>query len=83
MDDLDHGPEQKPKRSGRDESRLAAIVVLAVLGTAFALENRGKAKINYVFGSGHPRQIFVIVFCIAIGVGLGWFAGRRRAAKKD
>jgi len=75
--------EQKPKRSGRDESRLAAIVVLAVLGTAFALENRGKTKINYVFGSGHPRQIFVIVFCIAIGIGLGWFAGRRRSAKKD
>ena len=83
MSDIDSSHEQKPKRSGRDESRLAAIVVLAVLGTAFALENRGKTKINYVFGSGHPRQIFVIVFCIAIGVGLGWFAGRRRAATKD
>jgi uncharacterized integral membrane protein len=71
--------DQKPKRSGRDESRLAAIVVLAILGTAFALENRGKTKINYVFGSGHPRQIFVIVFCIAIGVGLGWFASKRRS----
>jgi uncharacterized integral membrane protein len=83
MNDVEPGKEKKPKRSGRDESRLAAIVVLAVLGTAFALENRGKTKVNYVFGSGHPRQIFVIVFCIAIGVGLGWFASRRRTGTKD
>jgi uncharacterized integral membrane protein len=83
MNDVEPGKERKPKRSGRDESRLAAIIVLAVLGTAFALENRGATKVNYVFGSGHPRQIFVIVFCIAIGVGLGWFAGRRRSSKND
>lgn len=70
--------DQKPKRSGRDESRLAAIVVLAILGTAFAVLNRNSTKVNYIFGTGHPRLIFVIVFAIAIGVALGWFAGRRR-----
>lgn len=70
--------DQKPKRSGRDESRLAAIVVLAILGTAFAVLNRNSTKVNYIFGTGHPRLIFVIVLAIAIGVALGWFAGRRR-----
>ena len=81
MNDIEREPEKKPKRSSREESRLAAAVVLAVLGTAFALENLGKTKVNYVFGTGHPRMLFVIVFCIAIGVGIGWFSGRRRGGR--
>ena len=51
----DRGGEKRPKRNAREESRLAAAVVLAGLGTAFALLNLGHAKINYVFGTGHPR----------------------------
>jgi uncharacterized integral membrane protein len=81
MDDLERQPEKAPKRSGREESRLAVVIVLTILGTVFAVENLGKTKVNYVFGTGHPRLFFVIVFCIAIGVALGWFASKRRAGK--
>ena len=74
--------EQKPKRSSREETRLAVAVVLAGLGTAFALLNLGHAKVNYVFGTGHPRMIFVIVACLLIGAVIGRLAGRRRLTRK-
>jgi cell division protein FtsX len=81
-DELQPAPEKRPKRSAREESRLAAAVVLAGLGTAFGLLNLGHAKVNYVFGTGHPRMLFVIVACLLLGVVIGWIAGRRRV-KKD
>jgi uncharacterized integral membrane protein len=82
MNELEPGKEKKPKRSSREETRLAVAVVLVGLATAFAVLNRDKTKINFVFGTGHPRQIFIILFCIAIGVAIGWFGGRRRLTRK-
>jgi uncharacterized integral membrane protein len=75
--------EKQPKRSSREESRLAAAVVMAGLGTAFALLNLDHAKINYVFGTGHPRTIFVIIACLLLGAAIGWIAGRRQMSRKD
>jgi uncharacterized integral membrane protein len=80
-DQIERSGEKKPRRNAREESRLAAAVVLAGLGTAFALLNLGHAKINYVFGTGHPRVIFVIVACLLLGAAIGWIAGRRRVRK--
>jgi uncharacterized integral membrane protein len=82
-DELQPTPEKHPKRSSREETRLAVAVVLAGLATAFALLNLGHAKINYVFGTGHPRVIFVIVICLLIGGAIGWLAGRRRMGRKS
>ena len=82
-DQIERAGEKRPKRNAREESRLAAAVVLAGLGTAFALLNLGHAKINYVFGTGHPRVIFVIIACLLLGVAIGWIAGRRRLTRKD
>jgi uncharacterized integral membrane protein len=84
MNDIEQAKEKRPKRSGREESRLALTVVFAVLATAFAVLNLDQAKVNYVFGTGHPRLIFVIIACIALGVAIGWFGrGRRAAGPKD
>ena len=81
--ELQPAPETKPsKRNAREETRLAVAVVLAGLGTAFALLNLNHAKINYVFGTGHPRMLFVIVACLLIGGVIGWIAGRRRPGRK-
>jgi uncharacterized integral membrane protein len=77
-DQLEPAREKRPRRNRREETRLAAAVVLAGLGTAFALLNLGHAKINYVFGTGHPRMIIVIVACLLLGGVIGWIAGRRR-----
>ena len=59
--------------------RLAVAVVLTGLVSAFAVLNLGKTKVNYVFGTGHPRLLFIVVACLAIGVAIGWMAARRRA----
>jgi len=81
-DELERTGEKHPKRSGREETRLALAVVLAGLASAFAVLNLGKTKVNYVFGTGHPRLIFILIACIAIGVAIGWIAGRRRLTRK-
>jgi uncharacterized integral membrane protein len=81
-DQLQPTGEKHPKRNAREETRLAVAVVLAGLGTAFGLLNLGHAKVNYVFGTGHPRMIFVIVACLVVGAAIGWIAARRRV-KKD
>lgn len=81
-DDVEPTGEKQPKRSGREESRLAAAVVLAGLGTAFALLNLDHAEVNYVFGTGHPRMIFVIIACLLLGIAIGWLAARRRLSQK-
>jgi len=81
--DLNPTPEKQPsKRNAREETRLAVAVVLAGLGTAFALLNLNHVKVNYVFGTGHPRMLFVIVFCLLLGGAIGWIAGRRRSSRK-
>ena len=49
------------KRTGKEETRLAVAVVLGGLLTAFALLNLERVRVHYVFGTGHPRLIFVIV----------------------
>jgi uncharacterized integral membrane protein len=82
-DELQPTPEKQPaKRSAREETRLAVAVVLAGLGTAFALLNLNHAKVNYIFGTGHPRMLFVIVFCLLLGGTIGWIAGHRRGGRK-
>jgi uncharacterized integral membrane protein len=82
-DELQPTPQEKrPKRNAREETRLAVAVVLAGLGTAFALLNLNHAKVNYIFGTGHPRMLLVIVACLVIGGVIGWIAGRRRAGRK-
>jgi uncharacterized integral membrane protein len=74
--------EKRPRRNSREQTRLASAVVLAALSTAFAVLNLGHAKINYIFGTGHPRIIVVIVACLLLGGAIGWLAARRRVSKK-
>ena len=81
-DELEKAKEKQPKRTSREETRLAVAVVLTGLVSAFAVLNLGKTKVNYVFGTGHPRLIFILIACIAIGVAIGWIAGRRRLTRK-
>ncbi len=64
------------KRSQRELARTAALVVLAVLITLFAVFNLDEVKVSYVFGSGRAPLIIVIVISVLFGIVLAYFAER-------
>jgi uncharacterized integral membrane protein len=69
--------EHQAKRRSRAEiGRTAALVILAVLATLFAVLNLDKVKVNWVFGSGHAPLIIVIVVSLLAGIVLSYFADR-------
>jgi uncharacterized integral membrane protein len=69
------GPAAK-KRSRREIARTAALVILAILITLFAVFNLKEVKVSYVFGSGKAPLIIVIVISVLVGIVLGYFADR-------
>jgi uncharacterized integral membrane protein len=75
------GPE-RPRRSARENARTGALVVLAVLITAFAVENTGSVRVKSILGSGEAPLIVVIVISLLVGVLITYLAmlrsGRRR-----
>jgi uncharacterized integral membrane protein len=64
------------KRSQRETARTAALVVLAILITLFAVFNLDEVKVSYVFGSGRAPLIIVIVISVLVGIVLAYFAER-------
>jgi uncharacterized integral membrane protein len=77
-------PAMEPvERTGprkRDQARTAALVILAVVITLFAVLNTKEVKVNWIVGSGHAPLIIVIVVSLLVGIILTYFADRR--AKK-
>ena len=64
------------KRSQREVTRTAALVILAILITLFAVFNLKEVKVSYVFGSGKAPLIIVIVISVLVGIVLSYFAER-------
>jgi uncharacterized integral membrane protein len=78
-------PQQEPqadRRSRREQTRTAALVVLAVLITLFAVFNFDEVKVHWIFGSGRAPLIIVIVISLLVGVVLTYFAERRTAKRR-
>jgi uncharacterized integral membrane protein len=71
-------PERRPKR---EQSRTAALVILASLITLFAVLNTEEVKV-WIFGSRHAPLIIVIVVSLLVGVALGHFAERRSRKRR-
>jgi uncharacterized integral membrane protein len=71
------GAEKVDGRSKRETARTAALVVLAILMTLFAVFNLDEVKVSYVFGSGKAPLIIVIVISVLVGIVLTYFAERR------
>jgi uncharacterized integral membrane protein len=83
------GSEQPPdahKRAGapskRERARTAALVVLAILMTLFAVLNTEKVKVNWIVGSSKAPVIIVIVISLLVGAVLSYFADRRAGRKR-
>jgi uncharacterized integral membrane protein len=70
------GRPKLDKRSRRELTRTATIVVLAILITLFAVFNFNEVKVSYVFGSGKAPLIIVIVISLLVGILITYFAQR-------
>ena len=71
-------PPPKPaSRSRREQSRTAALVLLAILITLFAVLNTDEVKVDWIVGSGHAPLIIVIVISLLVGIVLTHFLERR------
>ena len=62
-------------------ARTAAIAILAILITLFAVFNLNEVKVSYVVGSGKAPLIIVIVISVVFGIVLTYFAERRTGKK--
>ncbi len=69
-------------RTRRESARTAALLVLAVLITLFAVFNLDEVKVDWIFGSGHAPLIVVIVISLLVGVLLTHLAERRSSKRR-
>jgi uncharacterized integral membrane protein len=83
-------PEEKPEQPGakaprrtrREQTRTAALMILSILITLFAVLNLNEVKVDWAVGSGHAPLIIVIVISVVVGVALGHFAERRAGKRR-
>jgi uncharacterized integral membrane protein len=75
--------EQKARPSRREQARRAALLILAVAITAFAVLNLGEVKVNWIVGSGKAPLIIVIAIALLVGVLLTHFAERRASKNRE
>ena len=66
-----------PRRPPRENARLAAWILLAVLITLFGVLNVDEVKVHWIVGSGKAPLIIVIVISLLVGILLTYFANRR------
>lgn len=78
-----HPASGEPTRSPSERARLAAIAILALVATLFAVLNLDEVKVNLLFGSTRLPLIVVIVACLLIGAALGAVLRRRGRRQRD
>jgi uncharacterized integral membrane protein len=85
MDPASGGPEAELDRRHYDQLRRARqarvakfIVVLAIVVVLiiFIVANANPVRVSYVFVTGHPRLIWVMLFCAVLGGVAGYLLGR-------
>jgi len=72
----------QPKRSRREQTRTAGLVILAVLITLFAVLNLESVEVNWIFGSGKAPLIIVIVISLLVGIVLTYLVERRSSRRR-
>jgi uncharacterized integral membrane protein len=77
---LEPGKRTGPRK--RDQARTAALVILAVVITLFAVLNTEDVKVDWIVGSGNAPLIIVIVISLLVGIILTHFAERRAAKRR-
>jgi uncharacterized integral membrane protein len=75
-------PTERTAPRRRDQARTAALVILAVIVTLFAVLNTNEVKVNWIVGSSRAPLIIVIVVSVLVGIILTYFADRRAAKRR-
>jgi uncharacterized integral membrane protein len=73
----DAGTPPRKRRLRREDARLLAVAILAVVATLFAVLNLNQVKVHLLFGSPKLPLIVVIVVCLLIGALLGTVLARQ------
>jgi len=73
---------QAEQRSRRERARTAALLLLAVLTTLFAVLNLDEVKVDWIVGSGKAPLIIVIAISLLVGIVLTHFAQRRAGRRR-
>jgi uncharacterized integral membrane protein len=69
-------------RPRRERARTAALVVLAVLITLFAVLNVKEVEVNWIFGKSSTPLIVVIVVSLLVGMLLAHFGEQRSRRRR-
>ena len=77
-------PHERPgeRRTRREQARIGAIVVLAILITLFAVLNGKQVEVNWIAGSGKAPLIIVIVISLLVGIVLTYITERRSGRRR-
>lgn len=77
-------PVQTPgqERGKRERARTAALIVLAVLMTLFAVLNVKDVEVNWIFGKSSTPLIVVIIVSLIVGILLAHFAELRARRRR-
>ena len=79
----DEGPQSEDAARRRLAVQSAVVVVVIALCVAFVLKNSQAVEVDFLVFSRHPRLIWVIVGCMSVGFGVGfWVGGPYRAFRR-
>jgi uncharacterized integral membrane protein len=77
----DQPPTQPPSRE--NQTRLIVSLVVAVLLLIFALQNRHKVSVEFLFLDIETRMIWVIILSGIAGAIAGWLVRRVRRQRRE
>jgi uncharacterized integral membrane protein len=74
--------EPKPAAGRENQTRLIVSVVVAVLVLIFAIQNRHKVSVEFLFLDIETRMIWVIILSAIAGAIAGWLVRRSRRRRR-
>jgi uncharacterized integral membrane protein len=72
----DHALAEVARARRRRAAKAVAALVVFVLLVLFIVGNAQPVEVNFLFGTFHPRLIWVMVTCAVLGGILGYLLGR-------